>query len=141
MKLVKENLNFERGSNDKLRSLNVGKIMLIKKWLDDYLIKNYIINEDLSISGENIYIYRQNIKHLPDFIEFRDITGYCDIKYLRLTSLRGFPKTVNGYFDCRYNGLESLDYLPKYIGTQLYCSEGNNISNDEYKKTNKIKFG
>ena len=117
MKLVRENLNFERGSGDKLNNLGIGKIVRIENWLKEMEIVSrdiskdygYIINDDLTIDIHNLYIYRKNIIELPDFIQFRNATGYCNIQCNMLKSLKGFPIRVEENFDCRFNGLESLD--------------------------------
>ena len=49
MKLVSESLNFERGKDPK-ETMEIGKRGLIKKWLVEHGINNWIINEDFSIN-------------------------------------------------------------------------------------------
>ena len=53
MNLVPESLNevfsFERSSSDPLKNLSIGKRAQIIKWLDSFDIKNYNINDDLTI--------------------------------------------------------------------------------------------
>jgi len=123
--------SFVKGEN-KLKNLNIGKSIIIKKWLDSLNITNYQINNDNSIDVDgNCYLQNENLDSLPDFIKFHKINGDFDIHNNNLSSLRGCPDIINGYFDCTDNDLLSLKYAPDVIGSNIRISFGNSISYSE----------
>ncbi len=92
-----------------------------------YNIKNYTINDDMSISvNENVDISSKNLKYLP--IKFKEVgdSFYCHNN--QLTSLKYCPGTVGGDFSCHSNQLTSLKYCPETMGGDFYCN-GNQITN------------
>ena len=51
------------------KNLGLGKEVLIKKWLDKYNIKNYTINDDLTIDvNGSVYLTEYREEYLPDYI-------------------------------------------------------------------------
>ena len=108
------------------KNLGLGDIALIKKWLDEYKIINYTINDDLTIDVEgSVYLYESEEKRLPDYIRFRMVTGdfYCyDCK--NLESLERCPEKVGRSFDCSgCSKLESLEGCPKEVGESFSCNK------------------
>src|SRR5208283_1797550 len=101
-------MHFER-SNDPLKTLQIGKRAQIIKWLNTYGVKNYVINDDLTIDvNGNVNLTNKNLTKFPDFIKFNHVSGYFDCYHNQLTSLKGCPSSVDNYFDCRNNQLTSL---------------------------------
>jgi len=110
-----------------------------------YHIKNYTINDDMSISvNGNVDL---SYKSIP--IKFKEVTGYfyCSNNQLtslkgcpetvggsfychcnQLTSLKGCPETVGGHFNCHYNQLTSLEYCPESVGGHFSCYD-NQLTN------------
>jgi len=127
VKLVKESLEqgFTRGSDNKLSDLGVGKIPLIKKWLNDHYIRVYTINEDFSIDIPNdVELSDCLFGNLPDYIQFGTFKGDFDCNDVGLTTMKGFPKHVAGNFSCYDNNLTSCEFAPEFIGES--CSFTNN---------------
>lgn len=122
MKNLKEYIVNE---NNFFKNLGIGKVPLIKKWLDEHKITNYTINDDLTIDvngGVDLREYEE--KQLPDYIQFRKVTKYFYIGYCpKLESLEGCPEEVGGSFYC-YDcpKLKSLEGCPKEVGIDFSCS-------------------
>ena len=86
-----------------------------------YRIKNYTINDDLSIDVDgDVNLSYGNLEYLP--LKFNYVSGnfYCNNNALE--SLEGSPQTVGGYFFCFENELKSLEGCPKTVGDGFYCS-------------------
>lgn len=90
----------------------------IEKWLDDIGIKNYTINEDLTVNvdGDIRIASKNRFKdgYLP--VKFNIVNGDFIIYNTDLKTLDGVPKWVMGNFDCDFNHLKDLKNSPKYIG-------------------------
>jgi len=85
-----------------------------------YEIKNYTINDDLSIDVDgDIGITFQNLEYLP--IKFNYVSGVFVCFFNELVSLKGSPKTVGGYFDCSYNDLKTLEESPQTVNGDFNC--------------------
>ena len=72
----------------------------IEKWLKEYDIKNYTINDDFTIdvNGE-VCVGQKNLIEFPDYIQFGVVRGNFDCSLNDLTSLRGCPREVGkGFF-------------------------------------------
>jgi hypothetical protein len=94
-------------SDNSLVSLGIGQMKLITEWLDKMNVKNYIINDDLTIDVDgHVYLSSKNLDKFPDYIQFNVVNGDFRCKYNSLTSLRGCPKHVKGYFYCGKNAKE-----------------------------------
>jgi hypothetical protein len=142
-KLVKEILGntFSRGGDDKISSLGIGKISLIKKWLEELEIDEYRINDDFSIDIEHTLTFHVSEvdKKFPDYIQFGTIQGNFIIEKCNLETLRGCPYSVFGSFFCEHNNLTSLKYAPTHVRTNFYCSY-NKISVDEVNRYEKMGY-
>jgi hypothetical protein len=103
--------------SDPIEDMNIGYKHLIKKWLDEYNITSYIINDDdLTIDVEgDVYVNYKNIKKLPEYIQFNHIKGSFTMYECGLTTLKGFPKIVDYYFTCGSNKLTTLKYGPEKV--------------------------
>jgi len=127
-------------SDNKLTNLNVGKVQLIKTWLDDHNIVNYKINDDFSIDSSNPINLDQYLGgELPYYIQFNKCGGYFSVSANNLTTLKGCPKTCDGNFYCDHNKLTSLDYAPDIQednknGDSLLVYGGNKISESSIEK-------
>jgi hypothetical protein len=96
----------------------------IVKWLDEYEIKNYIINSDLSVDvNGDVDLYDKKLTSI--LVKFNIVYGNFKCPYNQLTSLQGAPKEVGGNFNCAVNQLTSLQGAPEKVGGNFYC--GRNI--------------
>jgi len=109
---------FTQDSNP-ISDLGIGQKHLIKKWLEQYEILNYIINDDLTIDVEgNVFLNEgalKELKSLPDFIQFRKVSECFWIQDNKLETLKGCPEYVGDWFSCENNNLYSLKYAPKIV--------------------------
>ena len=102
MKIVPEHINevlsFTRDKQSSLDNLSVGKRKLIKDWLDEKEIENYIINDNLTIDVDfysyGVNLENKNLEKIPDFIQFNEIKGDFSCANTNLITLRGCPKIV-----------------------------------------------
>ena len=93
----------------------------IEEVCEEYGIKNYTINEDLTIDVDGpVYITNTGISKLP--LNFNIVKGEFVCHHNRLTTLEGCPKQVNGAFHCEYNRLEDLKGSPKSVDYMFNCS-------------------
>lgn len=116
--------------SDPIADMGIGIKLKIEEWLKTYRIKNYILNDDMTIDVNGYVNLSKLLKeNLPDYIQFGNITnGFFSIDECNLTSLRGVPFSINkgntafaGDFSCRNNKLTSLKYAPKNITGKFYC--------------------
>jgi len=150
MKLVRETLyeGFQRNSADKLSSLGIGKIQLIKEWIEKQGIKNFHINDDYTIDVSGSLVL--NGIFIPDYITFGYVkgnftcenSGITSLKGIinaawsfscagnKLTSLNGGPKNVRGFYDCSKNLLTSLEGIANNP-TAVWCRD-NSLTSLEY---------
>ena len=99
-------------------------------WLDSMRIKNYTINDDLSVDGDlSVDIDSRNLDYIP--VQFRLVCGRFDCSNNNLTSLEGCPTEVGLDFFCYKNNLISLEHCPKEVGRFFSCSF-NNLTSLEY---------
>jgi hypothetical protein len=122
MKQLKEYIITE---NNFFKNLGIGMVARIEKWLNENYIKNYTINDDLTIDVKgDVDLHRYGERELPEYIQFGKIKGNFDIySSSDLISLRGCPREVSGSFSCSecYN-LKSLDGCPQIVKDGFYCS-------------------
>jgi len=122
-RFINEAFSFERSSSDSLKNLSIGKRAHIIKWLESFDIKNYTINDDLTIDvNGDVHLYYKSLTYFPSFIKFNKVFGSFDCCNNQLTSLEGCPTTVSGYFSCYFNKLTSLEGCPKTVSKGFYCS-------------------
>ena len=140
MKLVRENLNFERTDNP-FRNLGIGRRAQIEKWLEEMGVENYTINDDLTIDvNGNVNLNYKNLNSFPSFIKFGKIERYFDCGYNYLTSLKGCPQKVNLGFYCNHNQLISLKGCPKYVGWDFFCiNDTKKFTEEEVRKFCDVK--
>jgi hypothetical protein len=95
----------------------------IEEWLAKYNIRNYTINDDLTVDvNDNVYITHNNITELP--FKFGKVTGY--FHYLsQAPSLYNCPDYVGDYADVFSTKLTSLEGCPKYIGGNFFINYDN----------------
>ena|ERR1035437_294767 len=120
-KLVKETINFER-KKDPISSLGVSRKQMIQEWLDEMGVRNYTINDDLTIDvNGNVYLGDKDLNEFPDYVQFNIVDGYFGLDQNNLESLRGCPIKC-GAFACANNNLTSLDHCPREVIGAFECS-------------------
>jgi len=127
LKLVRENIRFERGISKE--KLEVGTYYLIQKWMNEMDIYGKIL-DNFQIYTED-YIVISSLKHLlsdgfPEYIKFY-CSGNFDVDATELPSLIGCPEIVNGYFSCQQNNIKNLKGFPKRVTKDVYF-QGNSES-------------
>jgi hypothetical protein len=134
MKLVREHINEKfTEDSDPIQDMGIGSRYLIEKWLKKYGIKNYKINEDLTINIKgNLYLDDILPGNFPDYIQFKYVSENVAISNNHLTTLKGCPQVIGGWFSCHMNELTSLEYGPKKIQTKI------NFSNNYECNDNKL---
>ena len=101
----------------------------VENWLDLYGVKNYTINEDLSVDvAGDVNIKSRGLIEIP--IRFRFVSGSFVCGFNKLTSLIGCPVSVGGFF-CNNNKLTSLEGSPVEVGGYFGCDR-NKITSLEY---------
>ena len=139
MNIVCESLNelrnFER-KRDPLSSLGVGQRKLIKDWLEEMDVKNYMINDDLTIDVKgSVNLNGKDLAKFPDYIQFgKIIKGWFYCADNQLISLKGCPNSVTNWFSCSRNKLTSLKDGPNTVGTGYDC-RGNELESLDYCAT------
>jgi hypothetical protein len=107
--------------------LDIGKISLIKEWLDNMNVINYLINEDHTIDVDgDVDLSHKGLTTFPSFITFRSVTGSFTCNHNKLKSLKGCPYKVGVSFYCNDNLLKNLDHGPSFVGSS-YIAHGNNL--------------
>ena len=83
-------------------------------------IKNYTINDDLSIDVEgHVNLAYKNLEYLP--LRFNYVSGDFSCYDNKLKTLEGCPQTVSGSFDCYRNKLITLEGSPSVVNGNLIC--------------------
>ena len=86
-----------------------------------YNIRNYTINDDLSIDIKgSVYLFNKSLTKLP--LKFNIVSGDFDCSHNKLTTLEGSPKEVGSNFYCYYNELTTLEGSPNDISIDFICS-------------------
>ena len=105
----------------------------ITVWLDSNRIKNYTINDDLTVDVDGcVDISEKDFKRIP--VKFEKVTGsfWCS-NCVRLISLKGCPSSVGGSFWCENcTSLISLDGCPMLVDGYFWCT------NTIFEKPHKI---
>jgi len=98
---------------------------------EKYRIKNYTINDDLSIDVDSyVYLDNKGLKYLP--LRFNYVSGYLSCYYNNLVSLEGCPQELGSYFDCSNNKLKSLKGGPQIVGGDFINCSNNKLTDLEY---------
>ncbi len=83
----------------------------IQAWLDKMGVKNYTINNDLTVDvDEDVDIRKKKLTEIP--VQFGIVKGDFDCYGNQLTTLKGAPKECK-FFECHYNNLTTLEGAPK----------------------------
>ena len=133
MKTLKESI-LNRSSHG-AKGFDAQRREMIEKWLKEYNVKGYTINDDYTIDvNGNVFLSREDFKEFPDYIQFGTIRGgfYCSLNHL--SSLRGCPRIVEGDFNCTYNELTSLEGAPIIVRGDFYYNNNRLTSLKEAPK-------
>jgi hypothetical protein len=104
--IVREYLDFEI-TGDPKESMRLGMEARISQWLDMMEIKDYDINDDLSVNVRNdVNIVGEELEELPDFIKFHKVWGGFYAGGNPWQTLRGFPDVVMG--DLQINSIANI---------------------------------
>jgi hypothetical protein len=119
MKTLKEYIVTE---NNFFKNLGIGQEALIKKWVEENCILRgrigssveYTINSDMTIDfiDGRIFILDYNEKELPEYIQFRNVGGFC-IRGKNLETLRGCPKECKEFNCSGCSKLKTLEFCPE----------------------------
>ena len=94
----------------------------IIKWLDKYNIKNYHINDNLTVDVDDyVDLSFKELTEIP--FQFGKVKGGFNCSYNRLKLLKGCPEIVNGHFWCDNNKLTSLKGCPEEIKGYFFCDD------------------
>lgn len=92
----------------------------IISWLNRMRIKNYVINDDLTVDVKgNVNLKDKDLTEIP--IKFNTVNGYFSCATNLLTSLIGSPEIVDDFFSCTWNSLTTLIGGPKIVKHRYYC--------------------
>jgi Leucine-rich repeat (LRR) protein len=98
--------------------MNILDNIRIKEWLENNEIKDYTINDDLTIDVDgDVHLRKKNLTEIP--VQFGFVKGIFDISYNQLTSLKGCPTVLRTLW-CGGNQLTSLKGCPTGLKI-LYC--------------------
>ena len=119
MKFIKSYKLFESVHNDQFFKTYEET----KNWLDNFYVKNYTINKDLTVdvNGE-VSLSFNDLDFIP--VQFGVVTRNFDCSNNNLKNLKGCPNKTR-YFDCQHNKLESLEGCPFEINGLLDCTYNN----------------
>ena len=97
------------------------KLAKITSFLEKYNIENYTVNKDFTVDvNGDVSLRDLNLYEIP--VQFGRVSGYFDISYNKLTSLKGCPREVGGDFWICVNPLKNLNYSPKIVHQNYDCS-------------------
>ena len=129
---------------------DASKKRMIEEWLKEYNIKNYTINDDLTIDVNGfVFLNKENLKEFPDYIQFGVVKGFFDCSFNKLTSLEGAPEKVGEAFSCNHNRLTSLEGAPKRVRRSFNCDHNKltslegapkEVGRSFYCSGNKVQF-
>jgi len=143
MKLVKESLNqsFTRGNDDKLNTIGVGKIVSIKKWLDDNhdILKSgaHVNNNgDLVITNFNI-IDKEGLQKIG-------IPSYINVifKSQTIQLKMGISMNREDWVNKALDNLKQITVPPKFemLSLKLEDQDFRNITSEQQYKDGNIFF-
>lgn len=114
----------------------------IKRYIDNELnIDHYIIDDDLTIEAENVWITSTTMVNIP--IRFSAVSNLEIRRNKNLVNLKGCPKLVRSKFSCTENGLTSLEGCPEVIGDLDFNCSFNKLTSLEHcpQKLNRLVCG
>ena len=111
----------------------------VQSWLDKMRIKNYTINDDLTVDVTgNVKISWNHLTRIP--VQFGIVSGYFDCGHNDLKSLQGCPKEVGGDYSCAYNKLTTLEGGPKEVKGNIWCNNNKaKFTEEDVKSVSKVK--
>lgn len=83
----------------------------------DYIIDNCIINDNLSVDADEVYLGHCLLENIP--FKFNSIKDSFYISSNFLTNLKNSPNKIGGDFICSYNSILSLKNFPSYVGGRI----------------------
>lgn len=100
----------------------------IKEWCELLEIKEYTINQDMSIDVDtHVDLRGRSFEKFP--ITFNKVWGHFLCNNSKLTTLEGSPKFVGGNFRCENNNLTSLKGSSEKIEGNFNCSGNDELIN------------
>ena len=121
MKTLKESI-LSRSSHGR-EGFKAQRREMIEKWLKEYDIENYTINDDFTIDVDgDVDLLDKDLTEFPNYIQFGLVVGGFDCSFNKLTSLEGAPREIGGGFYCHNNRLTSLEGAPKKVNGDFNCS-------------------
>ena len=79
---------------------------MIEKWLKEYDIESYTINDDLTINvNGDVDLKYKELTEFPDYIQFGVVKEDFYCSYNELTSLKGAPENVASFY-CSNNKVQ-----------------------------------
>jgi hypothetical protein len=93
----------------------------IKKWLDQYEIRNYIINPNGVVDvNDNVMFHYDNGKFDPKSIvtipiKFGIVTGSFSYYRTSVSSIKSAPSIIGGSFHCNNSNITSLSGVDKIV--------------------------
>lgn len=106
----------------------------IQRWLDKHEIKNYTINDDLTVDvNGDVFLFGCQLRIIP--FKFGVINGFFDCSNNHIRDSNFFPIWVGDYFDCSDNKLIELNSRLTFVGKWFDCRWNNikSIDNIEDK--------
>ncbi len=108
----------------------------IEAWLIEMGIKNYTINDDLTVNTRTgVDLRNKGLTEIP--IQFNRVGYHFDCSHNELTSLNGCPRKVVGCFYCNHNKLTNLEGCPVELVGHLFG--GSSDFNCSYNKLTSLK--
>lgn len=93
----------------------------IEEWLRTYRIRNYTINDDLTVDVDGpVYLVNKKLSIFP--IQFGIVSGFFYCNANNLVSLEGSPRHVGDDFFCNDNPLKTLTGSPLTVDGMFRCS-------------------
>jgi hypothetical protein len=93
----------------------------IKELCSLYEVKDYHINDDMSIDVDGDVSLSKRLKELKRLpLNFHEVNGYFGCYDNKLTTLEGCPEKTTT-FNCSNNKLTSLEYSPKKVSGYFWC--------------------
>ena len=112
--------------NNFFKNLGIGEKVQIEKWLKEHNVKNFTINDDLTIDVNGDLFIEED---LPEFINFNKVHSDCTCWNSHVTTLRGAPKIVGEHFTCRRTSIETLEGCPVEIGGEFEVVDNKKLKN------------
>lgn len=142
MQIVRNHINekFTQDS-DPIQDLRIGSYKLIEEWLKKYDIKDYRINNDLTIDvccKVDIGSALRKHRKLPNYIQFNEIHGSFRCNWNGFKNMRGCPRIIHGAFYINGNPLTSLKGCPEIVGDRFCIAKGCGFTHEDIQKLCKV---